>query len=181
MAIRSRSLWKGLSTNKSVRARTTGYYKAYIWLSSKPDKRHILGYSSQHLFLSSANSISGRLTLLFCQCQKVLPENHYDNNLSPWSEWSLGHMGVLDTVVLPQHLSSPLKGLQLLWEALLPRHFLAARRGVISCLQYWQCKGCHKLCCFGGSLRTGTTVERQSFRIWGPGREGRVDLSRPKE
>ena len=89
-------------------------------------------------------------------------------------------MGVFGTTALPRHLSSPLEGLQLLWEALLPCRFPAVWRGVVSYLQYWQCQGCLELYCFRRSPRTGTTGEGESFRIWKPSGEGKVDLSQPK-
>ena len=79
----SQSRWRGFSIVELVQARITGLHRACGKRLLKLGKRCILGYNSQRLFSDSANSISGRLTLLFCQFRNVFQEDHYDNDLLP--------------------------------------------------------------------------------------------------
>ena len=85
-------------------------------------------------------------------------------------------MRVLGTGIFSWRLFSPPKGLQSFWEASFSCRFPAAWRVVNSCLQCWQYKDCQELFPLGESSRTGLVGERRLFRIWGSGREGRVDL-----
>ena len=145
------------------------------------DKRCILWHRSQRSSSDSANSISGQPTLLSCQCRNALQEDHCGNNLSFRNGWFLGYMGALGIRALSRPLPSPLKGLNSLWEALFPCCFLVARRVVASCLRYWQYKDCQGLFRLGRYSKTSSVGKRQSFHIWGPGGEGRVDSSRLKD
>ena len=173
MASQSQSLWRGPSIDVSVQTRTESLHRACGGQLLKPDKCHIFWHSSRRLSSSSANSISGRPTFLSCQCRNALQEDHRSDDLSPRSRWSLEHMGVFDTRALPWLPPSLSKSLQLS-ELLHLCHCPTARRDVGSYFRCWR-KDCHELYCFGGSPGNGATGEWQSFRIWGPGRERKVD------
>ena len=131
----------------------------------KSDKCCIPKHSSWCLSFGLTNTIFDRSISLSCQYQNALQENHCIDNLSPWNGWLLGRMGVLDTRALLRCLSSPLKGLQSLWEASLPCHFLAAWRVITLCLRCWQYKDYQELFPLRGSFKTSSVGERQLFRI----------------
>lgn len=108
-----------------------GLYRAYVWPFLKSNKWYILGYRSRYSFLSLANTISGQAALVSCQYQNALQVNHYDNNLSPWNEWFLERMRVLDSRILLRRLFSFLEGLQSLWLPLFPRCFSVAYKVIV--------------------------------------------------
>ena len=89
-------------------------------------------------------------------------------------------MRAFHTGILSWRLSSPLRGLLILWMLLPPHHFFAALVDVISYFWRWL-KDCQGLFHLGGSSKTGSARERQSSCIWGSAGEGRVELSQPKD
>ena len=165
MVNRSQNLLRGFSIGELVLARTIGLYKVYGGRLLKSDKRYILWHRSQCFFSDSANSISGQPTLLSCQCQNVLQENHCGDNLSPWSKWFLGCMGGFGTGVILWCLLSPLAGPQL--SAVLFLCCCLTAWGVVgSNLQCWH-KDRLELCHFGRSFRNDKAREKYRFHIQG--------------
>ena len=172
------SLSRVPSIGESVQTRTVCLHKACGGQRLKQNKRHIFWHSSWCLFSDSANNISGRPTLLSCLCRNALQEDHCGDYLSPWSGWSLGHIGALGTRVLFQLPPSPLEGLQLS-EFLSLRRCPIARGGVGLYLQCWR-KDRPELCRFRESPRTDWTGKGHGFHESRLGEEEIIDSSLPK-